>query len=147
MVYIYLPAIYYHLNLDVTKGSLLATGLTAVPVVFLVVQLLLYNYSLSIGLLFFYRVMELLGRELQLPFYLKLPSNPQFSFETCWNLRRNRSLFNSCNRKEISGTTMHICVSTWHEATIFRKGIVLNFLEMKKKILLHTAATLHACEF
>ncbi len=36
MLYIYLSAIYYHLNLDVTKGSLLAAGFSAVPVVFLV---------------------------------------------------------------------------------------------------------------
>ncbi len=37
MVYIYLPAAYYHLNLDVTKDNLLAAGFSAVPAVFLVV--------------------------------------------------------------------------------------------------------------
>ena len=36
MVYIYLPAAYYHLNLDVTKDNLLAAGFSAVPAVFLV---------------------------------------------------------------------------------------------------------------
>ncbi len=36
MVYIYLPAAYYHLNLNVTKESLLAAGFSAVPAVFLV---------------------------------------------------------------------------------------------------------------
>ncbi len=36
MVYIYLPAVYYHLNLDVTIENLLAAGFSAVPVVFLV---------------------------------------------------------------------------------------------------------------
>ncbi len=36
MVYIYLPAPYYHLNLDVTKESLLAAGFSAVPAAFLV---------------------------------------------------------------------------------------------------------------
>ncbi len=36
MVYIYLPAPYYHLNLDVTKENLLAAGFSAVPAVFLV---------------------------------------------------------------------------------------------------------------
>ena len=33
---IYLPVAYYHLNLDVTKGNLLAAGFSAVPAVFLV---------------------------------------------------------------------------------------------------------------
>ena len=37
MVYIYMPAAYYHLNLDVTKENLLAEGFSAVPAVFLVV--------------------------------------------------------------------------------------------------------------
>ncbi len=36
MVYIYLPATYCHLNLDVTKANLLAAGFSAVPAVFLV---------------------------------------------------------------------------------------------------------------
>ncbi len=36
MVYIYLPADYYHLNLDVTKENLLKAGFSAVPEVFLV---------------------------------------------------------------------------------------------------------------
>ena len=36
MVYIYLPAAYYNLNLDVTKENLLAAGFSAVPAVFLV---------------------------------------------------------------------------------------------------------------
>ncbi len=36
MVYIYLPATYYHLNLDVTKENLLVAGFSAVPGVFLV---------------------------------------------------------------------------------------------------------------
>ncbi len=36
MEYIYLPAAYYHLHLDVTKGNLLAAGFSAVPAVFLV---------------------------------------------------------------------------------------------------------------
>ncbi len=36
MVYIYLPAVYYNLNLDVTKENLLAAGFSAVPAVFLV---------------------------------------------------------------------------------------------------------------
>ena len=36
MVYIYLPAAYYHLNLDVTKENLLAAGFSAVSAVFLV---------------------------------------------------------------------------------------------------------------
>ncbi len=36
MVYIYLPTAYYHLNLDVTKESLLAAGFSAVPAVLLV---------------------------------------------------------------------------------------------------------------
>ncbi len=36
MVYIYVPAAYYHLNLDVTKENLLAAGFSAVPAVFLV---------------------------------------------------------------------------------------------------------------
>ncbi len=51
MVYIYLPAIYYHLNLDVTKGSLLAAGFSAVPVVFLVFALspLMPNLSRDTG--------------------------------------------------------------------------------------------------
>ncbi len=35
MVHIYLPAAYYHLNLDVTKESLLAAEFSAVPAVFL----------------------------------------------------------------------------------------------------------------
>ncbi len=34
MVYIYLPAAYYHLTLDVTKENLLAEGFSAVPAVF-----------------------------------------------------------------------------------------------------------------
>ncbi len=38
MVYIYLPAAYYHLHLDVTKGNLLAAGFSAVPAVFLVLS-------------------------------------------------------------------------------------------------------------
>ncbi len=42
MVYIYLPVAYYHLNLDVTKGSLLAVGFSAVPAVFLVCLLWLH---------------------------------------------------------------------------------------------------------
>ncbi len=36
MVYIYLPAAYYHLNVDVTKENLLVAGFSAVPAVFLV---------------------------------------------------------------------------------------------------------------
>ncbi len=36
MVYIYLHAAYYHLNMDVTKENLLAAGFSAVPAVFLV---------------------------------------------------------------------------------------------------------------
>ncbi len=36
MVYIYLPAAYYHLNLDVTKDNLLAAWFSAIPAVFLV---------------------------------------------------------------------------------------------------------------
>ncbi len=36
MVYIYVPAAYYYLNLDVTKVNLLAAGFSAVPAVFLV---------------------------------------------------------------------------------------------------------------
>ncbi len=36
MVYICLPAAYYHLNLDVTKENLLAAGMSAVPAAFLV---------------------------------------------------------------------------------------------------------------
>ncbi len=36
MVHLYLPAAYYHLNLDVTKENLLAAGFSAVPAVFLV---------------------------------------------------------------------------------------------------------------
>ena len=36
MVYIYLPAAYCHLHLDVTKANLLAAGCSAVPAVFLV---------------------------------------------------------------------------------------------------------------
>ncbi len=36
MVYIYLPAAYYQINLDVTKENLLAAGFSAVPAVFLV---------------------------------------------------------------------------------------------------------------
>ncbi len=36
MVYIYLPAAYYHVNLYVTKENLLAAGFSAVPAVFLV---------------------------------------------------------------------------------------------------------------
>ncbi len=39
MVYIYLPASYYQINLDVTKDNLLAAGFSAVPAVVLV------NYS------------------------------------------------------------------------------------------------------
>ena len=40
MVYIYWPAVYYHLNLDVTQ-TLLAGGFSAVPDVFLVLTFLL----------------------------------------------------------------------------------------------------------
>ncbi len=40
MVYIYLPAAYYFLHLDVTKGNLLAAGFSAVPAVFLVIIIL-----------------------------------------------------------------------------------------------------------
>ncbi len=36
MVYIYLPAAYYHLNLEVAKENLLTAGFSAVPAVFLV---------------------------------------------------------------------------------------------------------------
>ncbi len=36
MVYVYLPAAYYRLNLNVTKESFLAAGFSAVPAVFLV---------------------------------------------------------------------------------------------------------------
>ncbi len=36
MVYIYVLAAYYYLNLDVTKENLLAAGFSAVPAVFLV---------------------------------------------------------------------------------------------------------------
>ncbi len=36
MVYIYLPAPYYYLILDVTKENLLAAGFSAVPAVILV---------------------------------------------------------------------------------------------------------------
>ncbi len=39
MVYMYLSAAYYHLNLDVTKEYLLAAGFSAVPAVFLVFNL------------------------------------------------------------------------------------------------------------
>ncbi len=35
MVYIYLPAAYYNLNLDAKKENLLAAGFSAVPAVFL----------------------------------------------------------------------------------------------------------------
>ena len=41
MVYIYLPAAYYHRNLDVTKENL-AAGFSAVPAVFLVVNSLMF---------------------------------------------------------------------------------------------------------
>ncbi len=41
MLYIYLPADYYHLNLDVTKENLLAAGFSAVPAVLLV------NFSMT----------------------------------------------------------------------------------------------------
>ncbi len=37
MVYIYLPAAYYHLNLDVKKENLLVAGFSHVPSVFLVI--------------------------------------------------------------------------------------------------------------
>ena len=37
MVYIYLPAAYYHLKLDATNDNLLTAGFSAVPAVFLVV--------------------------------------------------------------------------------------------------------------
>ncbi len=40
MVYIYLPAAYYHLNLDVRKEDLLAAGFSAVPAFFLVIYIL-----------------------------------------------------------------------------------------------------------
>ncbi len=36
MVYKYLPAAYYHLNLDVTKENLLVAGFSTVPGLFLV---------------------------------------------------------------------------------------------------------------
>ncbi len=42
MVDIYLPAAYYHLNLDVTKENLLAAGFSAVPAVFLVCSSVLF---------------------------------------------------------------------------------------------------------
>ncbi len=45
MIYVYLPAIYYHLNLDVTKGSLLAVGFSTVPAVFLVYEY--FSFSLT----------------------------------------------------------------------------------------------------
>ncbi len=40
MVYIYMPAAYCHLHLDVTKANLLAAGFSAVPAVFLVVHVI-----------------------------------------------------------------------------------------------------------
>ena len=43
MVYIYLPAAYYYLNLGVTKENLLAAGFSAVPAVFLVCLSLLLD--------------------------------------------------------------------------------------------------------
>ncbi len=36
MVYIYLQAAYYHLNVNVTKENLLAVGFSTVPMVFVV---------------------------------------------------------------------------------------------------------------
>ncbi len=47
MVHIYLPAAYYHLNLDVTKENLLAAGFSAVPAVFLVYSHLCPNGEYS----------------------------------------------------------------------------------------------------
>ncbi len=48
MVYIYLPAAYYHLNLDVTKENLLAAGFSAVPAVLLVwIQWFVWFYNLQ----------------------------------------------------------------------------------------------------
>ena len=40
-VFAYLPAAYYHLNLDVPKENLLAAGFSAVPVVFPVIYMYL----------------------------------------------------------------------------------------------------------
>ena len=52
MAYIYFPVAYYHLNLDVTKGTLLAAGFSAVPAVFLVIydNACIYFLDLSFNL-------------------------------------------------------------------------------------------------
>ncbi len=42
MVYIYLPAAYYHHHLDVTKENLLEAVFSAVPAVFLVILASVY---------------------------------------------------------------------------------------------------------
>ncbi len=41
MVYIYLRAAYYHLNLDVIKGNLLAAGFSIVSAVCLVISIII----------------------------------------------------------------------------------------------------------
>ncbi len=48
MVYVYLPAAYHHLNLDVTKDNLLAVGFSAVPAVFLDAFLFVYFFVSSL---------------------------------------------------------------------------------------------------
>ncbi len=48
MVYIYLPAAYYHLNLDITKANLLVAGSCAAPVAFLVAITLCVRLSLCL---------------------------------------------------------------------------------------------------
>ncbi len=50
MVYIYLPAAYYQLNLDVTKENLLATRFSAVPEVFLVYNFFFSNFAAYHGI-------------------------------------------------------------------------------------------------
>ncbi len=49
MVYIYFSAAYYHLNLDVTKENLLATGFSAGPAVFLVINSVPYIQRIQQG--------------------------------------------------------------------------------------------------
>ena len=56
MVYIYLPAVYYHLNLDVTKGTLLAAGFPLSQRSFLFVSCMYCVYTLLCicGISFYY---------------------------------------------------------------------------------------------
>ncbi len=72
MVYVYLPAVYYHLNLDVTKWTLLAEGFSAVPAVFLSFFLYLFMAQFSYIIFIKIHLWRLTTRIMQISVHLLL---------------------------------------------------------------------------